>query len=183
MYFNSFYNPANIYIDNTILPTYTSYMVELWWYPDNTMAPNTSYYFAIAPNRRNYIFYTNAMRVYYNSSVNNYFVELPFNFNNPTNVSSSINRYEWNKFVFNVYKLGANWYCQFYVNNINSSAIALTAPAFSSVDQSLKYILFCHLDSSSCGSNTVYWASGIYKGLRVWNGDLAQPSSITQYND
>jgi hypothetical protein len=181
LYFNSFYTPANIFIGSSILPSYKSYMIEIWFLPDKYM-PLNNYVTTSAPSFANYIFYSNSMRIYINASTTKYMLELAYQTGNPTDINSIVNPAEWNKFIFSVLFDGTNYNLSFYVKN-QMTPITLTGSSSTTVNQSLSFILFCHLDVSNCNGNSVYWASGLYKGLRVWNGDLAQPYSIIQYDD
>jgi len=96
-------------------------------------------------------------------------------------VTPQINPAEWNKFVFNVRYEQPTYFFEFIVKNTiaTMSGIGNT----NVVNQHLQYIYFCHQDSANCNGVSIYWASGYYKNLRVWNGDLSSPWVLTQYQD
>lgn len=181
LYYNSFYTPANIFIGSTILPAYKSYLIEVWYLPDKYMSLS-NYVTTSAPNFANYIFYSNSMRIYINASTTKFMLELAYQTGNPTDINSNVNQAEWNKFIFCVLFDGTNYNMNFYVKN-QMTPLTLNGSSSTATNQSLSFILFCHLDVSNCNGNSVYWASGLYKGLRVWDGDLAQPYTIIQYDD
>ena len=181
MIFNSFYTPANIYIDSAILPNFQSYTITIWYMADNVTVPNTNFLTAPAGSPRNYVFYSNSMKLYINTTNYLYYLEMAFAPTNPTDVTAWINLYEWNKLCFNVIYDGTNYNFQFITRNQVSTPVTLNPNTYTNSNQSLSYILFCHLDVSSCHGYSVYWASGFYRNMKIWNGDISQPFSNTQY--
>jgi hypothetical protein len=175
LYFNSFYTPSNINIAPASIVGLKSYIIEIWFYPDNFIPKNS---YNIAPgNNVNYIFFSNSARIYYKSSTSSYYLETPFS----TTTTSKISSYEWNKLLFHIqYDNVSTYTINFYYKNLISSPVSMGS---STVNQSLQYIIFCHLDAGNCLSNTnIYWSSGFYRNLRVWNGDYTSPWVISQYD-
>ena len=179
LYYNSYFSPANIYLQNPPLPSLYSYIIEIWYFPDNTM-PKAQYLFGNTANKY-YVFYSNTVRIYRNSS-GNYFFETSFNVSGALQIDTNANwsNYEWTRFIFNVQYTGSSYSVQLFINGIITTPVS---PVYTDTNnQSLSYILFCNVDPSSCNGQTIYWGSGWYKNLRVWNGDLAQPFVLSQYD-
>ena len=199
MYFSSFEQSQTIKIDRTVIPftallnNLRSYIIELWFYPDY-MFPINQIYVANSPTYKNYIFYTNSVRVYWNHSVNRFYIEygdyLSATPPSPVIVPSTtdIVRYEWNKMIFNVkFDSVTNiYYFQFYSKNRIQAASRLDVGNLSAVSNNCQFdfLIFTHFDQGA-GSplNLVSWGSGYYQNLRFWDGDQAQPWVITQYDD
>lgn len=180
LYFNSFFTPANFYINSPIMPNLKSYIIEIWYFPDIAVAEDRFLNAPSSANFANYVFYSNSVRIYRTSS--DYKLELAWNLSSPTIITGLINKAEWNKFTINIYyDSNSNYNLNFYVNNDMSSQPTISSTSTTS-DQSLKTILFCHLDPSNCLGNTIYWASGLYRNLRIWDGEQAQPYTTTQFD-
>lgn len=186
LYFSSFYTSHNI-VFNQFSKIMDSYIVEIWWMRDNMLHVNNITK-APAPYFRNYVFYTNTLKLYYDGSNNEYFATTPNNIFS-VSVNTWINNAEWNKLVFYCKYIAPTYNFEFYVKNTyrnmysnpNTPNIGSTI----SPNNHLKHILFCHLDISNCKDGgdqfDLHWFSGYYKDLRIWDGDLANPWVLSQY--
>ena len=155
------------------------------WYPDNFLSSQNQNV-ASGTNAYNYIFYSNAIRIFYVTSTNTFYLQNAYE-TTPFNLPSGIiNLYEWNKFIFMVsYNSSTLLYTiTFYAQNrISGSNPIQTSQPTTSTNQSLQYIIFCHLDSANCLTNTnIYWSSGYYRNLKVWDGDFTSPWTISQFD-
>jgi hypothetical protein len=159
-----------------------SYIIEIWWMRDN-MLTNAQVHTAPAPLFENYIFYSNTLRLYQNGSNQNYYVTTPINANAVNLVvNTHLSETEWNKFVFHCRYSNPRSTFELFVFNRFSSKVSVGSTIIP--NQYLQYIAFCHQDPSSCRpGNNIYWSSGYYRNMRVWNGDLADPWVLSQYDD
>jgi hypothetical protein len=116
--------------------------------------------------------------------MNTYYLETAYE-TAPNSLASYISSpYEWVKFIFHVsYDSTALTYTiKIYLNNRISVPIS-PATASTTTNQSLQYICFCHLDSANCATNSnIYWSSGYYRNLKVWNADYTSPWVVTQFD-
>lgn len=180
-YYSSKYTPGNIEIKHFsgAVPTLSSYIIELWFLPDK-FHPSTQLY--LNPSYKNYVFYSNCCRIYYNDSGNEYFVEYSYSGLNYS-INTQFNHYEWNRIVFSVYfdPTSNNYSIDLYLN-YNSTAVITTKTT--NINQDLTYIVFCHLESNNCQSTggTIYWSSGLYKNLRVWDLSYSEYSQTQQWS-
>ncbi len=185
-----------IKIDSTASPftslvnNLKSYVIEVWFYPDFIL-PTNQIYKADSPTYKNYIYYTNSMRVYFNHSVNKYYIEygdyLSTTPPSPAIVptTTAIIHYEWNKLIFNVkyYHTGTKYYFEFFSKNRMQSANKLEVGNIANTNDFI-FLIFTHKDTSAGATlNQVSWGSGYYRNLRFWDGDQTQPWVLTQYDD
>jgi hypothetical protein len=82
---------------------------------------------------------------------------------------SLINSYNWNRFIFKINYNSSTNSCrlQLVINN-NFKVPAVDVTNFIS-DCSLKYVVFCHLESVCLAGSNIKWYAGMYKDLRLWN--------------
>lgn len=182
LYFSSYFRHANVVLDLEYL-NLESYFIEFWYFPDFT-TDKANYLKAPDDNiheRRNYAFYTNAIKLYIWHNSLHYLRSngngIPIQTVN--NNSNNLKFFEWNKVVFNVIYNGVDYALQVIINNRFDAVYDLGRD----IGQKLTRISFCHLDGGNCGGETIYWASGFYKNLRVWDGEVTQPKSTIQYDD
>lgn len=184
LFFGSYYPSQNLVLNN--FPTdavnrMDSYIIEIWWMRDNMVANNLKH-LAPGPDFKNYIFYSNTLRLFQNGSNQRYYVETPFTAATAANVDVNvlINPAEWNKLIFNVRYVQPTYTFEFIVRN--NSATLTAVGNTNVVNQYLQFIVFCHRDPASCSGIDIYWSLGYYKNLRVWDGDMASPWVIYQYD-
>jgi len=196
LYFSSFQTSQTIKIDSSVAPftallnSLKSYIIEIWFYPDYIF-PTNQIYVANSPNYKNYIFYTNSMRVYWNHSVNRFYIEYGdyLNATPPSAVivptTTDIVKYEWNKLIFNVKYDAATvtYFFEFFSKNRIQTATKLSVGSLALLND-FKFLIFTHFDQNAGPTlNQISWGSGYYRNLRFWNGDETQPWVISQYDD
>jgi hypothetical protein len=183
LFFSSFYTSENIVFTNFESFRLDSYIMEIWWMRDNRH-DNPEILIAPTPLQQNYIFYSNTLRMYQHGTSLNYIVETPFtNLASPatySDVTASVAPAEWNKLIFNVRYLDPTYTFEFFIRN--QISVTFSVGSTNVTNQFLQYIAFCHLDPANCEGNVVSWHSGYYRNLRVWNGDLASPWVVSQYD-
>lgn len=183
LYFSSFYKSESILFTDFESNRIDSYIMEIWWMRDNKF-DNADILLAPTPDQKNYIFFSNTLRLYQHGTSLNYIVETPYtdltNAATYANVNAIINVAEWNKLIFNVSYSDPTYTYEFYGRNRISTAYSVGSS--NTVDQHLQLIAFCHNDDNCESNDTLFWHSGYYKNLRVWNGDLASPWVVSQYD-
>ncbi len=174
-----------------------SYVIEIWYYQDNIL-PTTSIETNPNATKINYIFYANTIRLYWdytNSGSKIFRIEYNYLINDKITVTAgaAIIANSWNKLIFNVIYTSSNpptnsiynYKFEFFSKNRVSTANQMNVGTVSSpTDQSLKYIVWTHLDPDTTMSELsgIYWHSGFYRGLRIWDGNQADPWVISQYD-
>ena len=90
---------------------------------------------------------------------------------------------EWNKFIFfTKYEKDLKYYRKIiYTNHNMDNGQELTRVYYDDLG-SLKYITFCENTCLDDKGNRIHWTTGYYKNLRIWNGDIASPFEIEQYD-
>jgi hypothetical protein len=174
-----------------------SYTMELWYHRDNFL-PTINIETNPAALKKNYIFYSNTIRLYWNYTnplAKVYVIEYNYGINTVINVvgTVSIVNNSWNKLIFSVIYTSTNpptnslytYAFEFYTNNVIQGTAKMTVGSVPQPsDQSLKYIVWTHLDPDTNMSEIsgIYWHSGIYRNLRIWDGDVFNPWVLTQYD-
>ena len=195
LYYNSMFNPGIIEIStaNALSGTaFESYILEIWYFPDNVFE-TTIIYNAPSPapiSRKNHVFYTNIFQIfadgnssydYYsvfiNNSVKKSIVDTPLN--------KMISKLEWNRLLINVKydpAITPNSYtADLYTKNKLQTAYKFNLGS-SSTSLQLSKVVFTHNDQTGRYPN-VFWGSGYYRNLRVWNGDQISVWGVIKYND
>ena len=169
-YYNSKYTPANIVMDFTNY-NYSSYFIDFWFFPDHDEYTE----------EEKYIFYMNSMKITVKKST--YDVYTIITDINKETIKAPISKYEWNRINLNVYydpKLPKNKKTKFYygINNYYRYFNGESENIYP-----LNYIFFCNGDAANCNGLNLKWASGFYKKLRVYNGNIANIDIIRRYDD
>ena len=173
MQFSHFYSPGSIEIK---IGDLQSYIIEFWYYPDFFLQQTDGALYSYGTSLW-YIFYSNIVQLGYNTGQLHYYTSFGGISNSP--ITSLYNDHEWNKFII---------YCQFnkdnniyslslYINNYFNDPISL---GNTTVDAKLTKIVFC--DGCPQDQGTIYWATGYYKDLKVWNGENAYILQTVQYD-
>ena len=177
LYYSRAFKSSNFKI--TFKQSYSSYFMEIWYYPDQS-----SQYITISQlqSDRNYIFYSNAVRIYMDSDFNYYYAEVKQE--TPKQITT-LDTTQWNKIVMNIIYLNKEYTVEFIINNefIDNTKKVIFDHIKTNLD--LTYILFAHNQAQyrdDSGQDTIKWASGYYKNLRVWDGTKAQPSVTENYD-
>ena len=172
-YYNSKYTPSNIIFDLSNY-NYSSYFIDFWFFPDQTEQSSYSI-------EEKYIFYMNSIKITVKKSVN----KDSYSFINDVKkvINNEFYKYEWNRINLIVYydpQLPKNKKTKFYyrINNKYNNLFGESENKYP-----LKYIYFCNGDASSCSGLNLKWASGFYKKLRVYNGNIANIDLIRRYDD
>ena len=164
--YSSFYNSAPISIGFGPLK---SYIIEIWYYPDFFLTDSNrqgKYYFP--ETQKNYILYTELFHAYFlHSEYKTLKVEDAYS----THTTPHYHPYEWNKLVFYGLTKNSRHYKYFIINNLINDQIE-----FKHIheDLSLQSIQFfpSRLDEFEF-DHINQWATGYYRGLRIWDGDKA----------
>jgi len=190
------FNPGIIEISTTNAlagTAFSSYIIEIWFFPDNIFDEPVKYNAPLgAPvNGINNIFYTNVFQIFAdgNSTYDFYSIYI----NNTVKKSlvlggvNMLSKNEWNRMFFEVKYdpspiLATNPYItNFYTKNKIGSSNAFSLGT-STTSLALTKIVFSHNDQTGKYPN-VYWGSGYYRNLRIWNGDQISVYGIINYND
>ena len=171
--YSSFYSPENIEIP--ITPALSSFIIEIWYYPDFFLSDsNRQGKFYYPETRKNFVFYSNAVHAYFLHSENK---KLKVEDAASTYTSEHYHPYEWNKLVFYGKLVGGELYKYFIINNLVNDYIRfkLTSPV------SLSIIKFAkNIEDEGVQYN---WAAGYYRGLRIWDGSIATPELTVLYDN
>jgi len=171
--YSSFYSPEKIVIP--ISPPLESFIIEIWYYPDFFLSDsNRQGKFYYPETRKNFVFYSNAVHAYFLHSENK---KLKVEDAASTYTSEHYHPYEWNKLVFYGKKVGTQLYKYFIINNLLNDYIRfkLTTPVALSEIRFAKYI-----EDENVNYN---WATGYYRGLRIWDGSIATPELTVLYDN
>jgi len=182
---------------SSVLNGLKSYIIEIWYYKDNIL-PVANIETNTAATKKNYIFYSNAIRLYWdytNALAKKYVIEYNYGNNQLTNVpgTTPLIDFSWNKLIFNVFYDSTNppantiysYKFEFFTKNIIQGTAKMSVGTVNSpTDQSLKYIVWSHQDPDTTMAEIsgLYWHSGFYRGLRIWDGTQADPWLLTQYD-
>ena len=171
--YSSFYSPETISIP--ISPALQSFIIELWYYPDFFLSDtNRQGKFYYPETRKNYIFYSDVATAYF---LHSELKKLKVEDSGSTYTSEHYHPYEWNKLLFYGKFDGINLHKYFIINNLVNDYIK-----FKLTDVvTLNYIKFA---ISISDENEEYnWASGYYRGLRIWDGSIATPELTVLYDN
>ena len=153
----------------------------MWYFPDLNYTN-----LANAPvngGYRNHIFYSNAIRIHIdtNFGLGRFFAYTAADTVNFIEITARFNVYEWNHIIARVsYDNVSTYSMSLVTNNDISNLVNLGTTG---TDMSFVGFYMCHEESSSCSSNNFYWASGLYKDLRFWDGDSSSYETIFTYNN
>ena len=168
-----------------------SYVIEIWYYQDNILPASQ---IQTNPSQKNYIFYSNTFRLYWSyTGAGAYMIEYNYGINTSVAVpgATTLVANSWNKLIFNVFYNSTNpptntiysYRFEFFTRNsvTNKFSVGIVN---SPSDQSLKYIVWTHLDPDTSIAETsgIFWHSGFYRGLRIWDGTQVDPWVLTQYD-
>ena len=168
--YSSFYNPDLISID--IDPPLESYIIEIWYYPDFFLSDtNRQGKFYYPETLKNYVFYSNVATAYF---LHSELKKLKVEDKGSTYTSSFYHPYEWNKLMFYGKKNDTGLFKYFIINNLINDYIRFKLIPV----ESLRSILF----QSTVGDDNYHWASGYYRGLRIWDGTIASPELVILYD-
>ena len=171
--YSSFYSSQNI--DITLPKELNSFIVEIWYYPDFFLSDtNRQGKFYYPESTKNYVFWSNTVTAYF---LHSEYKKLKVEDAASTYTSDFYNPYEWNKLLFYGKHDGKNLYKYFIINNLVSDYIRfkLTNPV------PLNSIKFFRSTIENDANN--YWATGYYRGLRIWDGTLATPELTVIYDN
>ena len=174
--FSSFYNSQDIVIGVGKL---NSYIIEIWYYPDFFLSDSSrqgKYYYP--ETYKNIVLLTNIFHAYF---LHSEYKTLKVEDDYSTHTTPHYHPYEWNKLVFRGLYKDYIYYKYFYINNLINEPIEFKHIR-DGEDGILEYIKF---SASTYDIDGVYnqWATGYYRGLRIWRGDQANvPLSILYDN-
>ena len=174
--YSSFYNSQLFSIEVDKL---SSYLIELWYYPDFFLSDSSrqgKYYYP--ETYKNIVFYSNVVHAYF---LHSEYKTLKVEDDYSTHTTPHYHPYEWNKLVFHGLYKDAIYYKYFYINNLINDPIEFKHIK-TETDGILNIISF---SSYTYALDGVYnqWATGYYRGLRIWRGDQANvPLSILYDN-
>ena len=178
--YSSFYNTKGLELG---FNGKQSFIIEFWYYPDFFLSdPNREgkYYY---PDRyKNYVFYSNVVTAYYlYSEEKTLRVEDAYS----THIVTNYHPYEWNKFVFHsiFYKEDNKYLKYFYINNLIYDPIEFKHVYKDEHGKLLTIKFFITDRDTDPLSKERGFATGYYKGLRIWDGDIASVPLSVQYDN
>ena len=178
--YSGFYNSQLIKIDlNKLLK---SYIIEFWFYPDFFLqAKARQSQFTFPTYNKNYFFHSNVMDCYFVQT--DRLVPYLYDSVSVKRVESLYNSNEWNKFVIHgkYLKDKDDYIKTVYVNHAFDRPFAF-ASSKASASTSLSQIIFCENKCQDINRENIHWTTGYYRGLRIWDGDLASYSEVVQYD-
>jgi hypothetical protein len=174
--YSSFYNPGSIGIP--VNPHLTSYLIEIWYYPDFFLSDTNrqgKYYYP--ETQKNYVFWSNVVQAYFlHSEHKTLKVEDAYS----THTTPHFHPYEWNKLVFHGLYKTPRYYKFFYINNLINDPIEFKHIR-EATDATLSSINF--FSNGYHDGEYNQWAAGYYRGLRIWRGDQANAPLTIQYDN
>ena len=180
MQFSGFYNSGQINLD--LNPVLKSFIIEFWYYPDFFLNAIDEKLFQYPTYDKNYFFHSNAYNAYFLGTQTT--PPVIFDAGNTNDVEiQGYQAKEWNKFIFfTKYEKDLKYYRKIiYTNHNMDNGQELTRVYYDDLG-SLKYITFCENTCLDDKGNRIHWTTGYYKNLRIWNGDIASPFEIEQYD-
>ena len=180
MQYSGFYNSGKIHLD--ISPALQSFIIEFWYYPDFFLNAIDEKLFQYPTEDKNYFFHSNAYNAYFLGTQTTPPVMFDAGNTNDVNIEG-YHAKEWNKFIFfTKYEKELEYYRKIiYTNHNMENGQELTRVYYEDLG-SLQYITFCEKTCLDDKQNRIHWTTGYYKNLRIWNGDIASPFEIEQYD-
>ena len=177
--YSGFYSPAEL---NLQIPTLKSYIIEFWYYPDFFLNAINEKLFQYPTDSKNYFFHSNAYDGYFLGTQTQPPVIYDAGNTNDVNIEGYQAK-EWNKFMFYTkYDKDNNYYTKIiYTNHNLNNPQELTRVVYPELG-SLTSITFCEKTCQDNKQNAIHWTTGYYKNLRIWNGDIASPYEVEQYD-
>ena len=123
---------------------------------------------------KNYVFWTNTATAYF---LHSEYKKLKVEDSASTYTSDYYNPYEWNKLLFYGKDDGEKLHKYFIINNLVNDYIKFKLTA----KEPLSSIEFFKSKEENGANN--YWATGYYRGLRIWDGALATPELAVIYDN
>ena len=180
MQYSGFYNSGKIHLD--ISPSLKSFIIEFWYYPDFFLNAIDERLFQYPTEDKNYFFHSNAYNAYFLGTQTTPPVMFDVGNTNDVNIEGYQAK-EWNKFIFYTkYEKELEYYRKIiYTNHNMEKGQELTRVYYDDIG-SLQYITFCEKTCLDDNENRIHWTTGYYKNFRIWNGDIASPFEIEQYD-
>ena len=178
--YSGFYNSGQM--DLEIDPPLKSFIIEFWYYPDFFLNAIDERLFQYPTEDKNYFFHSNSYNAYFLGTQTVPPVMFDAGNTNDVNIQGYQAK-EWNKFIFYTkYEKELEYYRKIiYTNHNMDNGQELTRVYYDDLG-SLKYITFCEKTCLDDKENRIHWTTGYYKNLRIWNGDIASPFEIEQYD-
>ena len=180
MQFSGFYNSGQL--DLELEKTLDSYIIEFWYYPDFFLNAINEKIFQYPTEDKNYFFHSNSYNAYFLGTQTTPPVMFDAGNTNDVNIEGYHPK-EWNKFIFfTKYEKDLKYYRKIiYTNHNMDKGQELTNVYYKDLGE-LRYITFCEKTCIDDNSNRIHWTTGYYKNLRIWDGDIASPFEIEQYD-
>ena len=172
MQYSHFYSGGEINIE---IGDLNSYIIEFWYYPDFFLQQTDGAMYSYGTSLW-YIFYSNSVQLGYNTGQLHYLTSFGGISNSP--ITSLYNDHEWNKFIIYCQNNGNDYTLSLYINNYFNDPIYLGTT--SGVNAILKKIRFC--DGCTENQGTIYWATGYYRDLKVWDGEKSYILQTIQFD-
>ena len=180
MQYSGFYNSGELRLD--IDPPLKSYIIEFWYYPDFFLNAIDEKLFQYPTEDKNYFFHSNSYNGYFLGTQTTPPVIFDAGNTNDVNIEG-YHAKEWNKFIFYTkFEKQLEYYRKIiYTNHNMQNGQELTIVYYDDLG-SLKFINFCEKTCLDDKQNRIHWTTGYYKNFRIWNGDIASPFEIEQYD-
>ena len=179
--YSSFYSPETISIGVSPL---SSYIIEIWYYPDFFLSDSSrqgKYYYP--ETKKNFVFYSNVVHAYF---LHSEYKTLKVEDGYSTHTTPYYHPYEWNKLVFYGLFKNNRYFKYFIINNLINEQIEFKHIPYEkdSVANKLSFIKFFTREKGIDDTdNWSQWATGYYRGLRIWNGDQSNVPLTVQYDN
>ena len=178
--YSGFYNSQTIKID--LKQSLHSYIIEFWFYPDFFLqAKARETQFTFPTYSKNFFFHSNVMDCYFVQT--DRLVPYLYDSASVKRVESLYNSNEWNKFVIHgkYLKDKDDYIKTVYINHAFDQPITFDSAKYSP-STILSQIIFCENKCQDINNENIHWTTGYYRGLRIWDGDLASYSEVVQYD-
>ena len=139
---------------------YTSYYIQFnFLYETNSaLRPKENF-----KGKKIYLFYTDSFRIWHDYSMK--YLGIEDNQGNPSkNLITNFNLENENIFTISVTYDEDK---KIYIGKLFLNGVKINAPSFTG--KKLSYILFCHNDTACPTSNEIYWTSGFYNYIKIYD--------------
>ena len=207
--FSGFYNSTKLEKD---LPEMKSYLIDFWYYDDYLLKELGEKFFGEPNENRHFIFHSNIIDLFFTIDNDDLdYLRLPVSRSRPvgghyrghnlyyafkgfgtatTDSYIPFNFMDWNKVFISAYynrtvETTAFTICLNYYNTERQPSERGYCMGDTFRQQSLsalEKIVFCHGVCKDWEGKTMYWGTGYYKNLRIWDGNNVSPSILAQYD-
>ena len=182
-----------------------TYIIDFWYYDDYFLKQLGEKFFGGTIRKKHYIFYSNVANLYFQIgshdiddlysknkiNVDDHYVQhqLHYSIKDVATGDLEFTFQEWNRVYIYAYynRTEETTRFRFCLNYFDTdlapgergscSYATIHQPSLAIFEK----ILFCHESCKDWNSENIYWATGYYKHLRIWDANNVSPSILKQY--